>query len=176
LRRAGVRYTALPSRSEGAQCGYSDAVRFQAGGALDLAYAPADVGTSCPVAAALALWEWHVVQPAAIRHLGTKVARIEHLGSYSCRRLYGRSEGQWSEHASANAIDIAGFGWRTGAGQRAGDWGRETARAAFLRSRDGACPLFATVPFAPDYNRPRSTRAISTESGGSAIWAGAAVR
>jgi hypothetical protein len=82
-------------------------VRFQAGGALDLAYAPADVGTSCPVAAALALWEWHVVQPAAIRHLGTKVARIEHLGSYSCRRLYGRSEGQWSEHASANAIDIA---------------------------------------------------------------------
>jgi hypothetical protein len=153
LRRAGVRYTALPSRSEGAQCGYSDAVRFQAGGALDLAYAPADVGTSCPVAAALALWEWHVVQPAAIRHLGTKVARIEHLGSYSCRRLYGRSEGQWSEHASANAIDIAGF--RLADGRRVsvlGDWEDQDGKAAFLREvRDGACPLFATV-LSPDYN------------------------
>ncbi len=64
LGRAGIRYTALPPRSGGEQCGYDDAVRLRPGGALDIAYRPADLGTSCSVAAALALWEWHVVQPA----------------------------------------------------------------------------------------------------------------
>ncbi len=153
LDRAGIRFTALPARSDGPQCGYRDAVRFLPGGALQVAYQPADLGTSCPVAAALALWEWHVVQPAALRHLGTKLERIEHFGSYSCRRLYGRPEGAWSEHASANAVDIAGF--RLEDGRRIsvlGDWPDEDAEAAFLRDvRDGACGLFATV-LSPDYN------------------------
>jgi hypothetical protein len=153
LGRAGVRYTALPDRSDGAQCGYRDAVRFRPGGALEAGFAPADLGTSCPVAAALALWEWHVVQPAAIRHFGTKVDRIEHFGSYSCRRMYGRGEGAWSEHSGANAVDIAGF--RLEDGRRIsllGDWEDGDAKAEFLREvRDGACRLFATV-LSPDYN------------------------
>ena len=109
LRRAGIPFTALPARRAGPQCGYDGAIRFRPGGALAIAWRPADLGTSCPVAAALALWEWHVVQPAALEHLGTKVAAIDHFGSYSCRRLYGRASGGWSEHASANAVDIAGF-------------------------------------------------------------------
>jgi hypothetical protein len=153
LREAGVRFTSLPARSPGGQCGYDDAVRFGAGGALEIGWRPADVGTSCPVAAALALWEWHVVQPAALEHLGTKVAAIDHFGSYSCRRIYGRSEGAWSEHATANAIDIAGF--RLADGRRVsivGDWNDGDAKARFLHAvRDGACDLFATV-LSPDYN------------------------
>ncbi len=153
LDKAGIRFTALPPRSGSAQCGYRDAVRFRAGGALDIDYRPAGVGTSCPVAAALALWEWHVVQPAAIRHFGSKVASIEHLGSYNCRRLYGRSEGSWSEHATANALDVGGF--RLEDGTRISivrDWKDEGPKAAFLRDvRDGACNLFATV-LSPDYN------------------------
>lgn len=152
LRRAGIRFVALPARG-GGQCGYDDAVRFSPGGALDLAYRPGDLGTSCPVAAGLALWEWHVVQPAALRHFGTRVAAVEHFGSYSCRRLYGRAEGAWSEHASANAVDIAAF--RLADGRRvaiAADWKGEGARARFLREvRDGACRLFATT-LSPDYN------------------------
>src|SRR5687768_4514076 len=61
LDRAGIRFVALPPRIASEQCGYQDAVRFARGGALGIAYAPRDLGTSCPVAAALALWEWHVV-------------------------------------------------------------------------------------------------------------------
>jgi hypothetical protein len=152
LRRAGIRFVALPPRS-GGQCGYEDAVRFSRGGAVDLDYRPSNLGTSCPVAAALALWEWHVVQPAALRRFGTRVAVVEHFGSYSCRRLYGRSEGAWSEHASANAVDIAGF--RLADGRRISvvrDWQGDGARALFLRDvRDGACRLFATT-LSPDYN------------------------
>ncbi len=153
LSRAGVRYNALPPRSGGGQCGYQDAVRFTGGGALDIDYRPADLGTSCPVAAGLALWEWHVVQPAALEHFGRKVAAIEHYGSYSCRRIYGRSEGSWSEHSTANAVDIAAF--RLEDGRRislVGDWEGDDAESRFLRDvRDGACRLFATV-LSPDYN------------------------
>ncbi len=153
LRRAGIRFNALPPRRSGPQCGYDDAVRFAAGGALEVAYSPGDLGASCPVAAALALWEWHVLQPAALEHFGSKVESVEHFGSYSCRRLYGRSEGAWSEHAIANAVDIAGF--RLEDGSRisvAGDWQGEGPKALFLRDvRDGACKLFATV-LSPDYN------------------------
>ena len=153
LGRAGIAYNSLPPRSSGAQCGYQDAVRFTGGGSLEIAYRPSDLGTSCPVAAALALWEWHVVQPAAVAHFGQKVAAIDHFGSYSCRRLYGRSEGGWSEHATANAVDIAGF--RLEDGRRISvvrDWKGEDSEARFLRdTRDGACRLFATV-LSPDYN------------------------
>ncbi len=154
LARAGVRFTPLPPRTSGA-CGYADGVRLEAGGARGATLAPAGLGTSCAVAAALAMWEWQVVQPAAIAEFGTPVARIDHYGSYACRRIYGRAEGAaWSEHATADAIDIAGF--RLADGRRitvAGDWQGDGAEARFLHAvRDGACRLFSTT-LSPDYNR-----------------------
>lgn len=154
LGQAGIRYQALPARRGGPQCGYDRAVRFSPGGSLAIAWRPADLGTRCPVAAALALWEWHIVQPAAQRHFGRTVAAIDHFGSYSCRRLYGRDAGAWSEHAGANAVDIAAFRLEGGARiSVAGDWDDPGAKGRFLREvRDGACRLFATV-LSPDYNR-----------------------
>lgn len=158
LDRAGVRYNSLPPRDGGTSCGYRNAVRFASGGARRIAYAPANLGIACPVAAGLAKWEWDVVQPAAERHFGTRVASIDHFGSYSCRRMYGRDQGNWSEHSTANAVDIAGF--RLADGRRitvvrdwtAGNGATPQAQAAFLREvRDGACDLFATV-LSPDYN------------------------
>jgi len=153
LARAGVRHAPLPARRDGAKCGYRDAVRFTPGGARSIAFAPGDLGTNCAVAAALTLWEWHVVQAAARRYLGRAVARIEHFGSYSCRRLYGRDEGAWSEHATANAVDIAAF--TLDDGRRVSvvaDWANPGPKGRFLREvRDGACDLFATV-LSPDYN------------------------
>lgn len=152
LDRAGVRYTALPPRHDG-ECGYDDAVRFAPGGARRIAVSPASLGVACPVAAALSVWEWQVVQPAAERIFGTEVAGIDHFGSYSCRRMYGRETGAISEHATANALDVAGF--TLADGRRitvARDWRGEGDDARFLREvRDGACGLFATV-LSPDYN------------------------
>ncbi len=134
-------------------CGYDDGVSLKPEVEASLRYAPAGLVTACPVAAALALWERDVVQPAALRLLGTRVARVDHFGSYSCRRLYARAEGPWSEHATADAVDIAGF--RLADGRRIsvlGDWPGEARDAAFLRAvRNGACDLFATV-LSPDYN------------------------
>jgi hypothetical protein len=162
LRRAGVLFTPLPPRAAEDQCGYTEAVRLRPGGALELGYRPADprsgsgagLGTNCAVAAALALWEWHVVQPAAHRHFGRPVATVEHFGSYSCRRLYGRQDGRWSEHSTANAVDIAGFTLSDGTRISVlRDWDSDGPRGAFLKDvRDGSCPLFATV-LSPDYNQ-----------------------
>jgi hypothetical protein len=154
LDRAGIHYTALPPVSaENGRCGYADGVRFTPGGARRITFSPANVGVSCPVAAALAMWEWDVLQPAARRKFGAEVTRIDHFGSYSCRRIYGREQGTWSEHATADAIDIAGF--RLSDGTRitvARDWNGPGEKAAFLHEvRDGACGVFATV-LSPDYN------------------------
>ncbi len=153
LDKAGIRYTALPARDEGEGCGYTDAVRFTSGGARRIGFAPADLGVSCPVAAGLAVWEWEVVQPAAQRIFGQRVAEIEHFGSYNCRRMYNREGASWSEHATADAVDIAAF--RLADGTRItliGDWAGEGPKAQFLRAvRDGGCDLFATV-LSPDYN------------------------
>ena len=153
LDRAGVRYEVLAPLRDGASCGYADAVRLRTGRALEIPYRPAGLGVACPVAAAMAMWEWNVVAPAARRHFGERVVAIEHFGSYNCRRMYGRDAGSWSEHATANAVDIAAF--RLSDGQRVsivGDWNGTPAQRAFLRDvRDGACDLFATV-LSPDYN------------------------
>ena len=153
MQRAGIRYTALPPRRDGATCGYDDGVRLTSGGARRIAFAPADLGIACPVAASLAMWEWNVVQPAARELLGSTVVAIDHFGSYNCRRMYGREGSSWSEHATADAVDIAGF--RLADGRRitiVGDWTGDDADARFLRTvRDGACRLFATT-LSPDYN------------------------
>ena len=97
--------------------------------------------------------EWQVVQPAALRHFNQPVRSISHFGSYSCRRIYGRSHGHFSEHATADAIDISAF--RLKDGRRisvVNDWKGEGKDAAFLHDvRDGACALFSTV-LSPDYN------------------------
>ena len=153
LDRAGVRFDRLaPVRPEAA-CGYSDGVRMKGGGARTIGFAPAGVGTSCPVAAGLAMLEWHVLQPAAQRHFGARLATIEHFGSYNCRRMYGRATGDWSEHATANALDLSGVVLSDGTRVTVvRDWSGEGAKARFLRDvRDGACRLFTTV-LSPDYN------------------------
>jgi hypothetical protein len=153
LARAGISFTALPPVREDAECGYDDAVRLAPGGAAGIALRPAGLGISCPVAAALSLWEWHVVQPAALARFGRRVTGIDHFGSYSCRRMYGRRNGLWSEHARANALDVAGF--RLEDGTRiavAGDWNDKGAKGRFLHDvRDGGCRLFSTI-LSPDYN------------------------
>ena len=158
LDSAGVRYTVLePVQPNTAACGYTDGVR-PTGGSVALRYAPPALGMACPVAAGMAMLEWNVIQPAAERHLGKKVRTIEHFGTYNCRRMYGRGTGDYSQHATADAIDLAGFVLTDGTRiSVVNDWtekdgARAKAKAAFLREvRDGACDLFATV-LSPDYN------------------------
>ena len=149
LADAGIDDHVSATVTAAAPCGFTDGMRLD----RDPPFRPAGVVTACPVAAALALWERDVVQPAARRHLGTRVTGFDHAGSYACRRIGGGPEGRFSEHATADAIDITAFRLARGAPvSLLGDWQAESPRAAFLREvRDGACLLFSTT-LSPDYN------------------------
>ncbi|WP_170361101.1 extensin-like domain-containing protein [Ruegeria arenilitoris] len=114
------------------------------------------VETSCATTLRLALWEHHVVQPAARDFLGTDVRALRHVGSYNCRRMrtaQGQHSG-WSSHATADAIDIIGL--QLGDGRSLillTDWDTPGPEAAFLhRIGRGACDWFRVV-LGPDYNR-----------------------
>jgi hypothetical protein len=147
LERSSVAFTALPAAGEG-ECRREDRTVL-----AEAPLSPSRPATTCAVGAAFELWLRRGVQPAAQDLLGAPVARIEHLGAYNCRRMYGRDTGRWSEHATGNALDIAAFVLEDG--QRisvAGNWAGTNVEAAFLRRvRDEACEVFGTV-LSPDYN------------------------
>lgn len=147
LERSGVAYDALPPAGEG-QCRREDRTVL-----TDAPLSPSAPAATCAVAAAFELWLQQGVQPAARELLGSPVARLEHFGTYSCRRLYGRGDGPWSEHATGNAIDIGAFVLEDGRRiALLGGWNGENEEAEFLhRARDAACKVFGTV-LSPDYN------------------------
>jgi hypothetical protein len=147
LERSEVAFAALDPQGEG-ECARPDRTRL-----TRFPLAPDSPPMTCPVAAALEVWRTRSIAPAAREIFGSPLARIEHLGVYSCRRMYGRSEGAWSEHATGNAIDIAAFVLEDGRRISVlGDWdGDEQERQFLRRVRDGACGVFATV-LSPDYN------------------------
>jgi hypothetical protein len=113
--------------------------------------APAE--TSCPLAATLYLWERNVLEPLAEKDLGQPVARIEHLGAYSCRRINGGPTGDPSQHAHANAIDVAGFKLADGTVVYVKDaWSDPGPKGKFLHElHDRSCKLFHGV-LGPEYN------------------------
>ena len=111
----GVVSTPLPDRIAGSvrdaesagQCGWQAASRISGMGEARFS---SPFTLACGAAVALARWERHVVQPAARAQLGAPVVRMEHFGSYACRSIAGSDgPGRLSEHAHANALDIAGF-------------------------------------------------------------------
>ena len=62
---------------------------------------------NCSIVAKLHDWIRDSLQPAAERHLGSRIARIVTASSYDCRNRIGSSDTRISEHAYANAIDIS---------------------------------------------------------------------
>lgn len=151
MREAGMHFAEVPPLRRDDHCGYADAVRLGRGGPHGARFAPDDPVMACRLAAAFAIWEAQVVQPAALANLGARVVRFEHLGSYNCRRIAGRSS--WSQHATANGIDIAGFVLADGRSVTLlSDWGKGGDKDAFLHAvRDGGCRLWSTT-LSPDYN------------------------
>jgi hypothetical protein len=154
LRATTLAATPVPDRALASGCGWHDAVRVTA--------LPERVGTpfvlTCPAAVSLAIWERHSVQPAALATFGERVVAIEHFGSYACRDVGGgRNEGteRRSEHATANALDVAGFVLANGSTVTVvSDWARgpDDARGRFLRAvHDGACAVWSVV-LGPEYN------------------------
>jgi hypothetical protein len=110
LQAAGVSFApaSLPLRGSvkgGYTCGAEQAVVYRAGpGRIRYNGAPL---LTCGMALALADYE-RLLQEEANRHFGKRVVRIEHGGTYSCRKM-SRFTTMVSEHSYGNAIDLRSF-------------------------------------------------------------------
>lgn len=150
LAESPVSHKAVPDRASEQGCGLSKAVEVSRS-SVELSRS---FTATCPLTVAWALFERHVLAPAAQEHLEQDVVRVAHFGTYACRNINHRVSGRRSEHATANAIDIAGFVLADGQQITVkGDWtGSDARQSAFLRAvRDGACGFFDVV-LSPDYN------------------------
>ncbi|MDZ4376435.1 MAG: extensin family protein [Phenylobacterium sp.] len=149
LAEGGIDFVDEPSRTRGA-CTTDNTVRLGEG-ALPLS--PARPVMTCPMALSYAFWTRHDLQAAARDELDRPIARIEHYGTFACRNVYGRATGARSQHAYANALDVAAF--RTTSGAQVSvvrDFRGEDAEGRFLRrARDSACRWFRAT-LSPDYN------------------------
>ena len=145
-----VAHRAVPDRATEDGCGLSNAIEVSRSSVR----LSGSFTATCSLTVAWALFEQHVLLPAAREHLGQEVVRVTHFGTYACRNINHRAGGRRSEHATANAIDIAGFVLADGQQITVkGDWsGGDERREAFLRAlRGGACRFFDVV-LSPDYN------------------------
>ena len=165
LAQTGMAYEPLPDRATGPGCGFTNAVRVQNMGANGMRLG-APLSLSCPLALSFFMWEHHALQPAAQKHFGERVASLQHLGSYACRNINkgergapagSGSTGARSQHATADALDVAGITLQSG--KRLSvlkDWhGQGTDAQMLADAHDGACRFFTGV-LGPDYNAVHS--------------------
>jgi hypothetical protein len=108
---------------------------------------------NCDFAKALHGWLSQSVQPMAQKQVGAGIVGIRNASSYACRRRNNASRGKLSEHAKANALDIAAFdfsrraqitvaGGTSGLLQKIGLSGKGNFMKAVRKS---ACRYFNTV-------------------------------
>ena len=180
LAQTGMIYERLPDRDTAPGCGFKNAVRLKSAG-LRIG---APLSLSCPMALSFFMWERHSLQPAAQAHFGQRVAAIEHLGSYACRDINrGDSAfpdapgGARSRHATADALDIAGFTLENGKRitvlnawpqADAGSASAAGPEAQMLADAHGGACRFFTGVLGPDYNAVHRNH-FHLETGGYAM-------
>ncbi len=112
---------------------------------------------SCGVISPLHGWLTDIVQPAAGRAFGERVASVDVAASYACRPRNSNRGAKMSEHGLGQAIDISAFTLMSGRKVTvAAGWYGSTAERAFLREvHKKACGRFSTVlgPAADSYHR-----------------------
>ena len=149
LDRTVKRYALLPDRTFSPGCTALESVQLR-----DIGTPVTNLGAmTCPLAHAFSTWVQSDLQVPAMGEFGSPVVRVETMGTYACRNINGAATGRLSEHASANAVDVAAFVLRDGRRVSVvNGWGGDEKDARFLRSvRASACRRFNTV-LSPDYN------------------------
>jgi hypothetical protein len=148
LGRSSLKFTVMADRTIGEGCSFTDVVRADA---TPIPFSPRPVAT-CAMTAGLAWWQRRLDEIAAAE-LHTRITQIDQLGTYACRNINSAAEGRRSQHATANAMDIAAF--HTADGRTISvlkDYGKDTPEGRFLDgAHDAACGLFNIV-LGPRYN------------------------
>ncbi|HZT47244.1 MAG TPA: extensin family protein [Hyphomicrobiaceae bacterium] len=110
---------------------------------------------NCAMVASLHTWVERTLQPAAQEAFGSPIARLRNASGYACRNRIGSAThtDRLSEHALANAVDIAGFVTADGRAIEVGRfWGptardeREAERTAAAQARNAPAPAETSRP------------------------------
>ena len=107
LQSSGMQYAMLQPLRHG-QCGTPAPISLTSVDDTKVTLSP-PVTTNCPLASAVDTWVKKVLQPAALEIFGSRVVRLADTSSYVCRNRNGEAAGPISEHAFANAFDVANF-------------------------------------------------------------------
>ncbi len=150
LTQLGVTFTDVAPINKSRSCGVPYPVRVT-GVAGDVAVKPAAT-LNCMAAARLSQWVSQEVKPAARWKLWTRPTALVNASSYRCSRIAGSRT--VSEHATGNAVDIAGFKMANGDTIRVEPKGFfDFSEKSFQNMvRLSACEYFGTV-LGPGYNR-----------------------
>jgi hypothetical protein len=101
---------------------------------------------TCGVTEALALWARDVLIPAADNHLDAKPDELMNASAYVCRTRNNQPGAKLSEHARANAFDIAAIGFADRDPVTVESRGSGDSEGRFQRAiRKGSCRYFTTV-------------------------------
>lgn len=150
LAKLGVRFVDAGSIANGRSCGIDYPVKVTQISS-GIAMRPAAT-LNCAAALRVAEWMRDEVQPAARWKLLKRPTAVINASSYRCSRIAGSRS--ISEHASGNALDVAGFQFADGsivAVEKKGFF--DFREKAFQGSvRKSACEYFGTV-LGPGYNR-----------------------
>ena len=146
LRRIGAKFRNEKRIDDGSGCGIDKPVVVMSLG-KDISLKP-EGKMRCQTALQLARWTQGVVVPMLkIAKPGETFAALNQASTYTCRKRNGAATGEISEHARGNAIDVAGFIFKSGKvfsiEPRMKD---ATLDGAFQRSiTSAACLYFTTV-------------------------------
>lgn len=147
LGKQGIRFEPLPDKYYGGGCSAVSSVQL-----LDVGTPVTGLGAmTCGLADKFSGWVRFGVGPAAYQILGSRLVKVETMGTYSCRSIAGSAK--LSEHGHSNAVDVSAFVLADGRRISVLTGWRGTAREReFLKTIHGsACKRFGTV-LGPDYN------------------------
>lgn len=152
LRPPVIEAAAIPNQPFKSGCGWDNAVHVASAAGV---HTPLDPLT-CEMAAAHALWLKYEVQPAALAAFGVPVTAIHNFGTYACRNIVGNRiwKSFRSQHAFANALDIAAFTLKDGRliSVRK-DWKGDTRESRFLHDVHAKSCRYFRASLSPDFNQ-----------------------
>lgn len=144
LRALGVTFAVETPIDPGGQCNVDHPLLVTSLGS-GVAIEPKAI-LNCRTAESLALWVKEALLPAALKHFGAAPTGIVHGSTYVCRPRNNVAGAKISEHAHANAVDIAAIRF---ADQEAVEIGASvvgSADALFeTEIRAASCDYFTTV-------------------------------
>jgi hypothetical protein len=159
----GERLAPVTGRISG--CGISDPVRVREIDGIPLSQ-PATI--NCDTAEALQDWLNDAVIPTVGRY-GGGVAGLRVIASYSCRTRNNQPGARLSEHATGNAVDVAGIQLENGGEITVlDDWGQGREGRILRQLHEAACGTFGTVlgPESDSYHRDHFHFDVASYRGG----------